>query len=301
MSLLLDTKDPCRVLQEVSLIAVSIDPDFDKACFRRVFDDIVRLFKGEYPGYRSCNTEYHDLKHTTDVLLSMSRLMHGFALKGCRIQGRTLLFGLISALMHDTGYIQTSDDTEGTGAKYTAVHVRRSIGFMTGYFETAGFKAEDAPMCARIISATDTDIRLCDIPFVSDEEELTGKALFAADILGQMADRMYLENLRFLFREFMEGLVRGYSSEDEFLRRTIEFYEMIRSRLETEIGYSDAFMRSHFTRQWDIDCDLYLAGLEKNISYLKKILQNCQGNYSGMLRRGGTRRMQGGPGVTRTE
>jgi len=37
---------------------------------------------------------------------------------------------LNAALFHDTGYIQEKSDDEGTGAKYTSIHVKRSIQFL---------------------------------------------------------------------------------------------------------------------------------------------------------------------------
>lgn len=287
MSKLVDVSDPVSVFSEVKAICEATCPEFDTPALKLVFDDVVALFGGRYPGFKACNTEYHDLKHTTDVFLTMARLIHGLKIEGHAISPDGMKLGLISALLHDTGYIQTENDEIGTGAKFTTVHVERSIEFMRNYFSSRGFPQPDAGACGRMIAATNIVVSLSNIPFATHEEELMGKALFSADLLGQMADRVYLENLLFLFKEFIEGLVSGFRSEDELLEKTLGFYEIIRQRLETEIGYREKYMRSHFLKQWNIDCDLYLAGVEKNISYLKNILENYKDNYADMLRRGG--------------
>ncbi|MCF8077370.1 MAG: hypothetical protein K9K87_14545, partial [Desulfotignum sp.] len=58
--------DPAAVLTEVKDIVSSISPQFDFDAMNRAYDDVTALFNGDYPGYRKCNTLYHDLQHTTD-------------------------------------------------------------------------------------------------------------------------------------------------------------------------------------------------------------------------------------------
>ena len=129
ISELVGMEDPHSVLDEVEHIVFTIFPEFDFEPVNRAFGDVVKLFRGEYPGYRKCNTEYHDLKHTTDAMLAMMRLTHGAILRGEALCQKHVTLGLLSSLFHDTGYIQTSDDDLGTGAKYTLVHIQRSIEF----------------------------------------------------------------------------------------------------------------------------------------------------------------------------
>jgi hypothetical protein len=81
--------------------------------------DIFDLFRGDFPGYRHSTTSYHDLPHTLSVYLATARLFHGAFLAGKIISAKATFNGIIAALMHDVGLIQTEDDTEGTGAKYT--------------------------------------------------------------------------------------------------------------------------------------------------------------------------------------
>ena len=286
LSLLIDIDSAECVFSEVKNIIALIHADYDFCVLDHVFADVVRLYNGEYHGYRRCNTEYHNLRHTTDVLLTMARLLHGFFIEGHVLSSKMMDLGFLSALMHDTGYIQTEDDCEGTGSKYTKIHVERSIQFMRNYFIKNNLPMDDYEKCSRIVAATHQSKKLCDIPFESEEEILIGKLIYTAEFLGQMADRYYLEKLLFLYKEFAEGNVPGIKHEGDLLEKTIDFFEIIRQRLETEMGYKAVYMRHHFKSRWNIDCDLYTASIMKNITYLKYVLECCRQNYRDMLKRG---------------
>ena len=135
LSNLVDLDNPEKVFDEVKFIISMEIPDFDFQQLTQIFYDIVKLFQGKFPGYQSCNTNYHDLRHTTDTLLATSRLIHGYLLKNNRLSNRNISLCLISVLMHDAGYIQNINDTFGTGAKYTLEHISRSILFIEKYFK----------------------------------------------------------------------------------------------------------------------------------------------------------------------
>ncbi len=42
------------------------------------FYDFERLFTGRYPGYKGCDTTYHDMQHTLDMTLALARLVAGY-------------------------------------------------------------------------------------------------------------------------------------------------------------------------------------------------------------------------------
>jgi hypothetical protein len=287
LSLLVDMEDPQSVLNEVRTIVSMIFPDFHFDQMDRAFKDIVRLFQGEYPGYRTCTTEYHNLKHTTDAFLAMARLMHGVMVGGPKLTEQQANLGLICALMHDTGYIQMLDNDVGTGAKYTPIHTERSTAFMENYIADRGLSKEDFKGYPDILRCTSLRSKTSKIPFASPQTELLGKILATADLLGQMADRTYLEKLLFLFYEFREGGVMGYGSELELLKKTIDFYALTQKRFTIELDSVNGYMRFHFKVRWNLDRDLYMEGIEKNIKYLKFLLENHQKDYRRYLRRGG--------------
>jgi hypothetical protein len=279
--------DPQLVFEEVSRIIMCLHPCLDFTALDRAFQDVVKLFQGEYPGYQGCNTWYHDLKHTTDCLLVMARLMHGASLNGLNLPERDTALGLIAALFHDTGYIQSDTDVLGTGAKYTLVHVERSLAFMEEYFSAAGFPARDLDYCQCCVRCTGLEAKINKIKFESAHHQAVGCMLGTADLLGQMADRTYLERLPFLYREFLEGNVQGFESEFDLLKKTPAFWNFTQFRMITEFGNVDRYMRDHFKGWWGIDRDLNRDSIEQNIAYLKFILENYESEYPEYLRRGG--------------
>lgn len=279
--------DPGFIPDEVERIIGLMDRDADSGFFRSAYRDIVRLFRGEYPGYRACNTRYHDLEHTTDTLLAMARLTHGAALRGESLGGRSITLGLVAALLHDTGYIQTIDDTEGTGARYTLTHIARSIDFAEEYLRERGRSEADFAFCRNCLLCTGIGAGLDEIAFASEEERLAGQMLGAADLLGQMADRKYLEKLLYLYNEFQEGDVPGYRSEHDLLRKTLDFHRMTGQRLNGELGGVHRFMSLHFAERWKLDHDPYARAIERNMEYIRYVLAGANGNYREYLRRGG--------------
>jgi len=283
---LVEMENPGSVLSEIKIIVSTIIPEFDFRPLDRVFHDIVKLFYGDYPGYRKCNTEYHDLKHTTDTLLAITRIIHGYSINNEPLCEKSVFLGLVSALMHDTGYIQTLDEKLGTGAKYTLEHVNRSMLFMEKYFVKNCYSMEDFKFCKKCISCTHMNIRIADIKFSSCEEELVCKMLGTADLLGQVADRIYLEKLLFLYYEFREGNVLGYGSELDLLKKTLKYYISTKKKFDSELEALNKYMIYHFKERYNINRDLYMEGIEKNIEYLKYILENHEKDYRNYLRRG---------------
>jgi hypothetical protein len=286
LSRIVNMENPQSVLDEVRTIALMMFQEFNFDTLDQIFKDIVRLFKGEYPGYRECNTEYHNLKHTTDTFLAMARLVHGAFVSGENFSREQITLGLICALMHDTGYIQTLDDDIGTGAKYTGIDTKRSIVFMDKYIADSGFSKEDFKYYPNILICTGLDTEIKEIQFDSLQTELMCKILGTADLLGQMADRTYLEKLLFLFYEFKEGGIMGYDNELDLLKKTMDFYDMTQKRFANKLDWMNKYMRYHFKARWNLDKDLYMEAIEKHISYLRFILENYEKDYRGHLKRG---------------
>ena len=274
ISKLIEMDNSQKVYDEVKTIVSMMFGTFDFELLDRVFTDIVKLFKGKYFGYQECLTGYHDIKHTTDAMLAAIRLIHGASLQGETITPEGVTLCIISSLMHDTGYIQTLDDEVGTGAKYIRIDTKRSIVFMDKYIADNGFSKEDFKDCPDILMCTGLNTKINEIQFESRQIELLGKILGSADLMGQMADRIYLEKLLFLFYEFIEGGVTGYDTELDLLKKTIDFYAMARRRYSAELDRVNNHMRYHFKARWNLDRDLYMEAIEKNINYLKFILEH---------------------------
>ena len=285
VSQLVDLSDHQQVFEEVQIIIRLIFPSFDFRYVTKIFWDVEALFSGEYPGYRACNTEYHDIRHTHQVLLAMLRLMHGAFISGIRFSEKEIHIGLIGALMHDTGYIQKSSDETGTGAKYTLIHIQRSISFTQKYFAGNTYFEDSFPDFADILNCTGLATMTTVIKFSSSNIAILGKMLGTADLLGQMSDRLYLEKLLFLYIEFHESGIKGFTSEFDLLQKTIGFYEMTQKRLIDELGGVNNYAIHHFRERWHIDRDLYTDAINRNIEYLKKLLIDHPDDYLSFLRR----------------
>lgn len=282
---LVDMEKPREVLREVENIVKLM---FDETSFdfiRMVFNDTLSLFAGKFPDYKRCNTRFHDLQHTTDAFLAMARLMHGASVEGVVFSETDVFLGLISALLHDTGYIQKKNEDKGTGARYTLVHVQRSMDFMENYFNKRGFSSKDLEICKAFLECTDLDVPIADIAFESKMYQMLGQMLGTADLMGQMAARNYLEKLIFLYYEFEEAQVPGFEGELDLLRKTASFYEAAKNRLKNELGDVSRFVRFHFRERWNIDKNMYEAAIEKNLSYLNHVLENHPLEYRNFLRR----------------
>jgi len=285
LSQLVDSTNYEATLREILCLSISMNPDFQGNLFINTLRDVRRLFKGTYPGYQACNTEYHDFGHTLMVLLAMARLMHGASLQGIRFSEKGINLGLVSALMHDTGYIQLADDDAGTGAKYTLTHIKRSIQFVENYFAGNAYFAGDMKNFHDILSCTGVQMTIMDVEFQSESIALLGKMLGTADLLGQMADRLYLEKLILLYNEFQEGAVPGFDSEIDLYRKTVSFYQWTKTRLENEFDNVNRFMIYHFKDRWNVEGNIYEESIDKNINYLKFILKDTQKNIYHSLRR----------------
>jgi len=272
-------EQPYDVLREVLAIFSSMYPDERPSRFEMVFEDTLALFGGTYPGYQPCKTPFHDLRHTTDVFLATARILHGAFCDKVAVAPERFILGLVGALMHDTGYIQSNGDRGGTGARYTLDHVRRSIDFMEGYFKLKGFSSDDWHLCRDCVLCTDLEVDIDEIAFVDPGHGFLGRALGAADLLGQMADRTYLEKLPCLYEEFLEGGVTGYTSDLDLVMKTAAFYETTKKRLSCQLAGVHGHLRSHFRIRFGIDRDLYGEAIDNQIGYMKRVLERHRAAY----------------------
>lgn len=278
---------PQSVFEEVQHLISLVYHGYDFTWLCRVFADVVSLYNGSYPGYRQCTTPYHDLKHTTDVLLAMASLVHGAHTSGVPFRERHVTLALISIMLHETGYIQRDEDTGGTGAKFVMVRLERSLEFLDRYFEANGYDAKDRELCRNFMRCTDMDEALDELQFASTGDRILARMVATADIIGQLADRTYLEKLLFLFQELSEVRLLGYRTELDLMENALDSYRSARHRMENELDNVKTYLKSHFLYRWEIDTDLYEDAIESNISYLGHLLDNHRNDYREKLKRGG--------------
>jgi len=279
--------DSGTVWAKASAILDRLNPGYDTALIKSVFDDVMRVFRGDYPGYSAIRTLYHDKPHTLDVFLCAVRLMHGVYLSGNRLSDEEITLIMIATLMHDIGYSQMQGEEGGTGAQFTQVHVKRGIAFMKKYIAERRLPARYAVALEPMISGTDAALKFTEIEFPDDRTRLLGQIVASADLTGQMADRTYLEKLLFLYLEFKEAHFGNYQNMYDLLRKTSTFYTQTREKLDGALGGMYKTLRFFFKDMMGVDNNYYLESIEKNIAYLSKVVALDEQEYLSMLKRGG--------------
>lgn len=279
--------NPEEVWPKAAEIVRHISPAYDFRLARTAFDDIVHLFRGEYPGYCPIGTLYHDLHHTLDIFLCAVRLMHGVHISGTRLADNEMTMIMMAALLHDVGYAQLEGEETGTGAQYTQSHVSRGVEFMQRYVVDRRLPPELAASLKCIILCTNPALPLSEIPFPDERMRLLGQIVGAADLTGQMADRTYLEKLLFLYLEFEEAHFGSYQNIQDLLRKTRKFYEITQIRLDGDLDGIYAKLSFHFKDWFGVENNYYLESIEKNIAYLSKVTSLNEEKYLSMLKRGG--------------
>jgi hypothetical protein len=251
---------------------------------KRAFKDFDDLFNGRVPGYLGCDTLYHDIQHTLDGTLAMARLIKGHeqsVAADARLGPGRATIGIITALLHDSGYIRHSaSESHLNGAEFTQSHVSRSAQYIDRYMANIGLGSA-ARISRQIVHFTGYEVHFDQIKATSEKDQLLGHMLGTADLMAQMADRCYLEKCRDrLYPEFVLGgiamymdkdgeLVTRYRSGLDLLRNTLDFYESFcTKRFEEDFRGVHRYMNKIYDGR-----NPYMISLEKNIFYLKRVLR----------------------------
>lgn len=278
---LVDVERPEAVRDAVAGILGQRYPGFRLDLLDRVFADMAALFSGAMPGYRPCDTLYHDLRHTLDVTLAMVRLIDGYE-RSCppeqRLGAERALLGVILALFHDAGYMrEISEPKARKGAEYTLIHVSRSAAFLAAYLPRLGL-GRWVPVASQLVHFTGHEVTLEDIRADDPLDRILGALLGTADLIAQMSDRLYLEKCRdYLYDEFVLGGIATqrradgeivYASPADLLRKTPEFYRQIEAeRLDGFFSGAHRYAVVHFGGE-----PLYQKGIARNLRYLERLI-----------------------------
>lgn len=285
---ILDVEDFMAVKHEVVRLYSFHYPEKSFSIVEKSFHEVEKLFNGEFEGYKACNTQYHDFRHTVQVFLSTARILDGYNLKqqGMKLSEANAQKLLASALYHDIGYLQAESDNSGSGAVYTANHVTRGVDFLMNHKQIFSMGTEDAACISRFILSTDLNTDFIDIAFQSAQERICGAIMATADLLGQMADREYLERLLFLYHEFREAGIPGYATEYDIIRKTKDFYLLVMKRFTKSLMKTYRYASFHFRERYGVKRNLYMTAVNRNIVYLDKIIGDDTTNFRHKLKRG---------------
>lgn len=278
------TKDPTAVELEVQKAYLDMFADGDRMIVPRIFGWAIECFTGHYRDFQAIDALYHDFEHTLQGTLCMARLLQARHRAGGQPEfgRRDFELGILAILLHDTGYLKKHDDTEGTGAKYTVVHVSRSAQFAGLLLAEKGLPPADIHAVQNMIRCTGVNANLAAIPFHNECERIAGYALATADLLGQMAAEDYIEKLPILYEEFAEAaefsqdrnsFVASFSSADELMRKTPLFWErFVLTKLERDFVGLYRFLNIPYPD----GPNYYLDRIAANIERLKQRLDAAQ-------------------------
>ena len=270
---------PENILDELKIICKEIYGENNINLIKTALNDVTALFSGKRKGFQECDTRYHDLMHTLQVIPPFIGIIDGWNKNKSTpyISREFFDIGIIAVLLHDTGYIKTEDDIEGTGAKYTFTHIQRSADFAGLYLPQLGFDKYKISAIRNIIMCTGVKIDYTKIPFNSKEERTVGYALGTADLLGQMSANDYPEKLPVLYSEFeeayrYEGIEKlrkreaiVYESVDDLIRKTPHFYEVVVLERFKNMGSMYKYLTYHFKDSRNH----YIEAIEENIRKIK--------------------------------
>ncbi len=283
MDVEIDTKQIAQVQPEVQSIYKSVFPQGDTSFLAAAFEWAHACFLGNYKDYQPIDARYHDLEHTLQGTLCMARLLRGWSLAKAQpvLTERLFELGIIAILLHDTGYLKKRDDLEGTGAKYTLIHVDRSIEFAAELLADKNCAPTEIKSVQNMIRCTGLNVDLSSIPFDSELERRVGFALGTADLLGQMAARDYVEKLPVLYSEFAEAArfnpgkmptAELFGGPEELIQKTPLFWEKyVRAKIENQFQGVYRFLNDPYPG----GKNCYINRIDQNISRLRCQLEKA--------------------------
>lgn len=271
-----DTEDSRQVALAITEIFEHIFPAVDPSFILGFFEDVKMMFDGKYLNYQAMDTVYHDLDHTLQATLCWVRLVanrHSLNIEP-RMSEKDFKIGMVAVLFHDIGYLKENTDKEGTGAKFTFVHERRSCELADVYLSDLGWSKRDIFSVQHLISCTGPRSIIDSIPFNSKLERILGEAVCTADYIGQMSDRNYVKKLSALYLEFEESddfrdvpkEQRLFKSSDELLRGTPFFWEKtVIKKLESDCHDLYKFLAVPYPEGENP----YVAKIEENVELVR--------------------------------
>ena len=257
---------------------------FDKLWL--AFYDFERLFNGKFPGYKGCDTTYHDLQHTLDMTLALTRLVAGRERSvelPDRLGAERAQMAIVTSLFHDSGYIRHEERDSGFhhGAEFTLYHVSRSADFLRRYLPELGM-SRDVPVSSMIVHFTGYELDLDEIELDDPRDIICGHLLGTADLIAQMADRCYLEKCRDrLYNEFVLGGIAvenaspgeytiRYKSGLDLLAKTPLFYQQVsRERLQQKFNRAYRYMEVLYDGE-----NPYVDAMKNNMMHLVRVLKS---------------------------
>ncbi len=281
-----NTRDTGEVENQVAEIVRSFAPGHDLERVSHAFNLLDRAFAGDLPGYQKLKTLYHNRTHTNEVVLCSARMLHGLHLAGNGLDADHIDAALIGALMHDVGYLMSDEEDSGTGAQFTDTHVLRGVDFTRKHL-AGELSPELLDTTAKVILLTDHRKHPDWVKFDNPMQQRAAYATSTADLIGQMANREYLERLLLLYFEFEEARMGGFVDIHDLLEKTTGFYRMMKGRLDGDLQGLSAHLARHFAAQKGEERNFYTESIDRNLEYLERVVHQERERRLEFLKRGG--------------
>lgn len=269
--------DPPMVGQAIKGILDRLYGDnYNSVLLATGIEDLVRAYRGDYPGLLRCDTLYHDLRHALETGLTTARLLDGHA-KSLQpghehehIDGDHALLAVLLALYHDIGLQRRDTEANLWGPVLIPIHEERGVQFMQRYLSATTLAAYADK--SFLILATNLTFHMPETWSAFDRK--LASIIASADLMSQLADRYYLEKCRdFLFVEFSAIGLAGkldslYPDRETLLAKTPDFFtRVIDERLEEEYQGVYRLIEAHTGggNPWQ-------ESMMHNIEFLKDIL-----------------------------
>ncbi len=274
-----DTSNPTIVQRHVESIFKELFPDAKNAAIiPDTFQWSNDYFSGQIENYLPIDLRYHNYEHTLQVASCMMYLLKGRNSVNAEPKLTETMFklGLLAVLMHDTGYLKTKDDIQGTGAKYTLVHVDRSCIFAEKNLNMRGYSKSEIKSVQNMIRCTGVNVDIDKISFQSEIEKILGQILGTSDLLGQMSAENYTKKLPFLYLEFEESfrfskkfteVAKVYKNADDLMQNTHKFWaRYVKRKIDNDFEKVYRFLNDPYPD----GPNEYIENIEANINYLKR-------------------------------
>ncbi|MCX7150613.1 MAG: HD domain-containing protein [Rhodocyclales bacterium] len=280
-----NTRDTGEVEAQVGEIVRAFAPGHDLTRIADTFSLLDRAIDGNLPGYQKLKTLYHNRTHTNEVVLCAARMLHGLHLAGQGLDGDHIDAALMGALLHDVGYLMNDEEASGTGAQFTDSHVLRGVEFARRHLPALPPDVLDTTI--KVILLTDHRKPPDWVKFDNLQQQRAAYATATADLIGQMANREYLERLLFLYFEFQEAQLGGFADIHDLLEKTTAFYRMTKARLDQDLNGLSIHLIQHFSQQQGADRNFYAESIDRNLDYLQHVVKVERQRRLDCFKRGG--------------
>lgn len=278
-------RDTGEVEAQVRNIVLAFAPAHDLSRIADAFDLLDRAFDGKLPGYQKLKTPYHNRSHTNEVVLCSARMLHGLHLAGKGLEADYIDAALIGALMHDVGYLMSDAEASGTGAQFTDSHVLRGVEFTRRHLP--GLPPDVMDSTTKVILLTDHRKHPGWVEFDNPQQQRAAYATATSDLIGQMANREYLERVLLLYSEFEEAQMGGFADIHDLLEKTGAFYRMTKGRLDQDLNGLSVHLGLHFSQAQGADRNYYVESIDRNLNYLEQVVAIDRSHRLDALKRGG--------------